>query len=476
MRCMRWLAAVASTANRAALVPSYASSSGASSSSLKAAWLPVVLLRLLVVWLADCPPAVAVFLQPAAHLPCLVELMVAAESPAAVHVAGLAAVVLGTCIVHNMAQGSEQLDAATVLDVIERRIGLSKYFLCWENMRSSPLFASSSHSSGLPQPLTRATAAAVAAASEGQSPGESFATGAKGPAAFQDPILMNLFDSTFTAYVLGFEPRVRQAVMELFARPRGLGEGGKVAELSRNGGENESDYAARLRKLLEKSMRELQEERSRNSSLVGELLVDSEEGGHNAGPRLADQSGAGNSSAHAATDTAVVARAQVDALQQQVEELQRQVQQAAEDRERLISESLQLRQLVAKHEADLQALSEAYNSLEQDNFRLEGVAQRAEEALSTGPVSAPAEATAQAVEAARQSGREEAEKENEAELNDLLVCLGQEESKVERLRSRLEELGEDADVLLADLTDAGATTAEEDVDFDALGADDETGS
>ena len=37
-------------------------------------------------------------------------------------------------------------------------------------------------------------------------------------------------------------------------------------------------------------------------------------------------------------------------------------------------------------------------------------------------------------------GRAEAEEAGEAEMNDLLVCLGQEESKTERLREKLEEL------------------------------------
>lgn len=475
LRCMRWLAAAASAAaDRASSAPLYGSSGGASSPTT-GAWLPAVLLRLLIIWLADCPPAVAAFLHPAAHLPCLVELTVAADSPAGVHVAGLAAVLLGTCIVHNAAQGASSLDAATVVDIIERRIGLSKYFLCWENLRDSPLFASGCYSLGLPQPLTRATAAAVAAGSDGQKPSEGLAGGPKAPEDIQDPIAVNLFDSSFTAYVVGFEARVRQVVMELFARPRRRGEAGEVADLSRKSGETESDYAARLRTLLEKSMQELQEERSRSSSLVGELLVSPKGGERSASVKLAEQARAEQESDRSAAD-AIAVRGRIDALQQQVEEYQREAQEAAEERERLLSESLQLRQLIAKHEADLQALSEAYNSLEQDNFRLETVAQQAQEALSKSSDSLPAQATAQEVEAARQRGREEAEKENEAELNDLLVCLGQEESKVEKLRSRLEELGEDVGALLIDLADTGPPIGEEDIDFDALVADEEGGS
>ena len=49
---------------------------------------------------------------------------------------------------------------------------------------------------------------------------------------------------------------------------------------------------------------------------------------------------------------------------------------------------------------------------------------------------------------AHEEGQAEAEAAGEAEMNDLLVCLGQEETKTERLREKLEELGHDVDALL----------------------------
>jgi len=52
-----------------------------------------------------------------------------------------------------------------------------------------------------------------------------------------------------------------------------------------------------------------------------------------------------------------------------------------------------------------------------------------------------AEEVEAAREAGREAGREEAREEGESELNDLLVCLGQEERKVEVLSARLEALG-----------------------------------
>lgn len=102
------------------------------------------------------------------------------------------------------------------------------------------------------------------------------------------------------------------------------------------------------------------------------------------------------------------------------------------------------RNLAAKMESDLKSLSDAYNSLEQANFHLE----KEVKALKSGGSSVSAD-----VEAIKAEAREEAQKESEAELNDLLVCLGQEQSKVEKLSARLLELGEDVDKLLEGIGD-----------------------
>lgn len=100
--------------------------------------------------------------------------------------------------------------------------------------------------------------------------------------------------------------------------------------------------------------------------------------------------------------------------------------------------------LAGKMESDLKSLSDAYNSLEQANFHLE----KEVKALKSGGASTPLD-----VEAIRAEAREEAQKESEAELNDLLVCLGQEQSRVEKLSARLMELGEDVDKLLEGVGD-----------------------
>ena len=70
------------------------------------------------------------------------------------------------------------------------------------------------------------------------------------------------------------------------------------------------------------------------------------------------------------------------------------------------------------------------------------------------------------VEAMKAQAKEEAEKDSEAELNDLLVCLGQEQTKVEKLSTRLTELGEDVDTLLQGIGDDTAIPDDDDEDED----------
>ncbi|KAI7994317.1 Golgin candidate 6 [Camellia lanceoleosa] len=100
--------------------------------------------------------------------------------------------------------------------------------------------------------------------------------------------------------------------------------------------------------------------------------------------------------------------------------------------------------LAGKMKSNLESLSDAYNSLEHANFHLE----KEMKALKSGEATPIPD-----VEVVKTEAREEAQKESEAELNDLLVCLGQEQSKVEKLSVRLFELGEDVDSLLEGIGD-----------------------
>mmetsp|Transcript_22789 Transcript_22789/g.43568 ORF Transcript_22789/g.43568 Transcript_22789/m.43568 type:complete len:169 (+) Transcript_22789:503-1009(+) len=145
-------------------------------------------------------------------------------------------------------------------------------------------------------------------------------------------------------------------------------------------------------------------------------------------------------------------------------------------------EAIQANAIAQRHESSLQSLSEAYNTLELEVYKheekerkLEARLVAAEERVETFEIaqhvtrfdalSAEALATAREeaynlafdsinmkMESSRkdgfEAGRMEALAEGESEMNDLLVCLGQEESKTERLRAKLEEMGVDVDSFL----------------------------
>lgn len=147
-------------------------------------------------------------------------------------------------------------------------------------------------------------------------------------------------------------------------------------------------------------------------------------------------------------------RVQSENLRRDLQEAIQRVEMLRSDRAKIEDEAAMYRNLAEKLESDLKSLSDAYNSLEQANFQLETEVK----ALRKGGEPYPD------VEAIRAQAKEEAEKESETELNDLLVCLGQEQSKVEKLSARLAELGEDVDSLLEGIGDDAAIPEDEEDD------------
>lgn len=254
---------------------------GAPYGSQHVAWLQPALLRLLFLWLADCPPAVAAFLQTPTHLPYLVDLCSppgaapgvpagspgAMAPPASVHVPGLAALVLGACVVFNQpqAQGNGYavgvphaavLGPGTVLDIITQRIGLSSLFARLEELKLDPLFVRAAARPRPPAPLTRTSAAEAVSSTHPSNTdptsvadphGPLVAQGAPplgvpphqahpgappmpagAPGASEGPAtqLASLYDPEFVAYVKSFEERMRARIMELFAQPRAAAPAG----------------------------------------------------------------------------------------------------------------------------------------------------------------------------------------------------------------------------------------------------------
>jgi DNA-binding transcriptional regulator YhcF (GntR family) len=148
-------------------------------------------------------------------------------------------------------------------------------------------------------------------------------------------------------------------------------------------------------------------------------------------------------------------RVQMEALRQELEGAKRQIELLKTEKSQIEAEANHQRNLAVKMESDLKSLSDAYNSLEQANLDTEVKTLR-----QGGSVPYPD------VEAIKAQAKEEAEKDSEAELNDLLVCLGQEQSKVEKLSARLAELGEDVDTLLQGIGDDTAIPDDDDEDED----------
>jgi DNA repair exonuclease SbcCD ATPase subunit len=137
-------------------------------------------------------------------------------------------------------------------------------------------------------------------------------------------------------------------------------------------------------------------------------------------------------------------RVQIEALRQELEVAKRQLEALKAEKAQIEAEATNQQNLAAKMESDLKGLSDAYNSLEQANYRLDTEVKTLRQG---GSIPYPD------VEVIKAQAKEEAEKDSEAELNDLLVCLGQEQTKVEKLSARLAELGEDADTLLQGIGD-----------------------
>lgn len=145
-------------------------------------------------------------------------------------------------------------------------------------------------------------------------------------------------------------------------------------------------------------------------------------------------------------------KVQSETLRRDLQEAMQRFEMLKSEKAKVEAEASMYRNLASKIESDLKSLSDAYNSLEQANYHLDSEVK----ALRKGGAGPKDD-----LEAIRAEAREEAQKESEAELNDLLICLGQEQSKVEKLSTRLEELGEDVDSLLEGIGDDTALPEED---------------
>lgn len=376
-----------------------------------------IILKLLVTWLADCPNAIQCFLASRPHLTYLLELV--SNPSATMCIRGLGAILLGECVIYNKS-GESGKDAFTVVDAISQKIGLTSYFLKFDEMMKSFLF-SSVKPTKLHKPLTRSAAASMA---EIDNVDEQDSSDHKNE---DHPILSSLFDSHFVNFVKSLEGNIRETIVDVYSRPKS--EVAVVpAELELKRGESDKDYIERLKSFVQKQCSEIQNLLGRNATLAENLA----------------KTGGSVSSQPEQRTSGGLDRVQAETLRRDLQEASQRIEMLKAEKAKIESEASMYQNLAGKMESDLKSLSDAYNSLEQANFHLE----KEVKALKSGGASTPPD-----VEAIRAEAREEAQKESEAELNDLLVCLGQEQSRVEKLSARLMELGEDVDKLLEGVGD-----------------------
>jgi hypothetical protein len=206
-----------------------------------------IILKLLVTWLADCPSAVHCFLDSRPHLTYLLELV--SNSSVTVCTRGLAAVLLGECVIYNKSNDNGK-NALAVVDTISQKLGLTSYFLKFDEMQKSFLFTSAK-SAQRRKPLTRSTAASLAEIEDVEE-NDSF-----DQKDVDHPILSAIFDDQFVNLVKSLEADIRESIVEVYSHPKS-----KVAvvpaELEQRTGESDGEYIKRLKAFVEKQCSEIQ--------------------------------------------------------------------------------------------------------------------------------------------------------------------------------------------------------------------------
>ncbi|KAM0024264.1 putative uso1/p115-like vesicle tethering protein [Helianthus debilis subsp. tardiflorus] len=385
-----------------------------------------IILKLLVTWLSDCPNAVHSFLASRPHLTYLIELI--SNNDTTVCVRGLAAVLLGECVIFNKSIESGK-DAFSIVDAISQKIGLTSYFQTLEEMQKSFVFSSA-------KPATKMNDNSVSDVEDVED------DVASDPKNEDHPMLAEMFDSQFVNFIKNLETSIRDGVVNLYSHPKS-DVSVIPAELEQRKDEADVDYIKRLKLFLEKQCSEIQDLLNRNTILAEDLA----------------KTGGDNSSQTEPRPNSGSDRVQIEKLKRDLLEASQRVDMLKNDNSKLENEVSSYKTLSAKIENDLKSLSDAYNSLEQANYHLENEVKALKNGGSTM-------GSGLNIEAIKAEAREEAQKESEAELGDLLVCLGQEQSKVEKLSARLMELGEDVDALLEGIGDDTGALDDEDDDED----------
>ncbi|XP_021802908.1 golgin candidate 6-like, partial [Prunus avium] len=206
-----------------------------------------IILKLLVTWLSDFPSAVNCFLDSRPHITYLLELV--SNSSTTVYIKGLAAVLLGECVIYNKSVESGK-DAFTIVDSISQKVGLTTYFLKFDEMQKSFLFTSASST----QPRKQLTRSASASMVEIEDVDENNLLDQKNE---DHPVLSSIFDAPFVNLVRSLEVNIREKIVEVYSHPKS-----KVAvvpaELEKKSEESDREYIKRLKAFVEKQCSEIQ--------------------------------------------------------------------------------------------------------------------------------------------------------------------------------------------------------------------------
>ncbi|RZC49433.1 hypothetical protein C5167_017865 [Papaver somniferum] len=362
--------------------------------SARDSYIQPVILKLLVTWLADFPDAVHCFLVLRPHLTYLLELV--SNLSVSVCTKGLAAILLGECFLYNKSDDKSK-DASLVVDVISEKVGLTSYLLKLEDLQRSYVFTSTK--AGLRDSMAEMDD--ISANDETDWKHD------------EHPVLNSLFDTQFVDIVIKLEENLRASIVEISSHLKNKVVALPV-ELEQQSGESDGDYIKRLKLFVEKQCAEMQDILGRNATSA-EALVKA-----------------------TASDSAGT-----DKLRRDLQEAAKQVQVLKSEKAKVQDEADAHCSLADKMKSDLKSLSDAYKNLEQAKSLLESEVK----ALKLETKKSPD------LDAIKEEAKEEGRKESEVELNDLIVCLGQEQAKVEKLSSRLEELGEDVSSLLEGVGD-----------------------
>jgi hypothetical protein len=207
-------------------------------------YIQPVILRLLITWLVDCSNAVNCLLESAAHLNYIIELASSKRYTACVR--GLSAVVLGACVLYNASREKDH-DAFAVADAISQKIGLTTYFLRFDEFQKSL-----AHPSLEQQHHKQLSWSSANSMSDFQEMEEEETNRGN-----QHPVLSEIFDSQFVNFFSKLEADIRENIMDIFSSTK-TATAVLPAELEQKNGEVDGEYIRRLKSFVEQQCNEMQ--------------------------------------------------------------------------------------------------------------------------------------------------------------------------------------------------------------------------